>query len=93
MKKLFEYDPVENGEIFDYNYMYNKLISPDDAPRVKEALKIREYKGNYGGTIKAKTAHGNSITARVYSSRIQYEGIEAYLTTVVDVSEYIKKGE
>jgi PAS domain S-box-containing protein len=79
------------GQLDETTHMsvVSQLVSKSDRDNALAIFREREYKGKSGGTIKALHKDGYEFYTKIYSSRIDYEGSKAYLTTVVDVTEYM----
>lgn len=68
-------------------FAVEKLVTPEYRQAAKDIFKEREYKGFAGGTLRARGVDGD-FYIKIYSARIDYEGSKAYLTTIVNISEY-----
>lgn len=93
------------GRVFYTNDQFEKMFGPlkeskhifvmiqyvakDNYEKALSLYKDREYKGYSSGTIKVINRYGHEIYVKIYSARIDYEASKAYLTTIVDVTEYM----
>jgi len=83
---LFGIDPTG-----DNDFKIERYAQEQSVDTIRKAFKAREYSGTATGTFQMKYNGGRNFIAKIFSTKIDYEGDKAYLTTIVDVNEYVNK--